>query len=49
MESSAIQCRLEYRRELETDAVGYHAQLEIAWEPRLEPILLETRPTEEIL
>jgi hypothetical protein len=36
--------RISATRDFEIDAVHYVAQLEVAWEPRVEPLLLETRP-----
>jgi hypothetical protein len=36
--------RVAAARDLETDTVSYTASLEVAWEPALQPLLLETHP-----
>lgn len=36
-------------RNLETDQAGLVAQLDVAWEPRLEPLFLETRPQQLVV
>jgi len=36
-------------RDLETGAVNYSASLEVAWEPSLQPLLLETHPRDSQL
>jgi hypothetical protein len=41
--------RVTTARDFETGSTGTTVQLEVAWEPRVEPLLLETRPRDVVL